>query len=324
MKFLIIQTSFLGDVILSTPVIEKLRYFFPESQIDFLLRQGNEGLLHNHPHLLNLWIWNKNDGKLRTLLKLVPKIKSQKYDYVINLQRFFSTGLLTILSCGKCTIGFTKNPMSIFFSKRYPHLLNIQGSSIHEVDRNLSLIKDITNNESRFLPKLYPSLEDFENTNYKDPFITIAPTSVWFTKQFPFKKWIDVINLVDPETTVFLLGGKSDWDACEQIRKGAKHKKVVNKAGELSLLASAALMKGALMNYVNDSAPMHLASAMNAPVTAVYCSTVPAFGFGPLSESSKVVETHHKLTCRPCGLHGYKKCPLEHFNCSEIDPANVL
>jgi heptosyltransferase-2 len=76
-------------------------------------------------------------------------------------------------------------------------------------------------------------------------------------------------------------------------------------------------MKKALMNYVNDSAPMHLASAVNAPVTAVYCSTVPAFGFGPLSDNSTIIEAFPEPECRPCGLHGLRQCPLGHFNCAE-------
>jgi heptosyltransferase-2 len=83
-------------------------------------------------------------------------------------------------------------------------------------------------------------------------------------------------------------------------------------------------MKGAIMNYVNDSAPLHFASAVNAPVTAVFCSTVPAFGFGPLSDVSFVVETDIPLSCRPCGLHGYKACPLGHFNCSIIEKEKLL
>ena len=78
----------------------------------------------------------------------------------------------------------------------------------------------------------------------------------------------------------------------------------------------AALMEGAAMNYVNDSAPLHIASAMNAPVTAVFCSTVPAFGFGPLRENGRVVETTEKLDCRPCGLHGHRACPKGHFRCA--------
>jgi len=83
-------------------------------------------------------------------------------------------------------------------------------------------------------------------------------------------------------------------------------------------------MSEAKMNYTNDSAPMHLCSAMNAPVTAVFCSTIPEFGFGPLSEKSFIVETHEKLDCRPCGLHGYNQCPKGHFKCGNIRTQDLM
>jgi heptosyltransferase II len=110
-----------------------------------------------------------------------------------------------------------------------------------------------------------------------------------------------------------------------QILKGAENNKdIYNLAGKLSFLQTAALMKDAIMNYVNDSAPMHIASSVNAPVTAVFCSTVPSFGFGPLSQKSFFLETNEKLDCRPCGLHGYKACPKGHFKCAETISVNAL
>ncbi|MEO5782006.1 MAG: glycosyltransferase family 9 protein, partial [Ginsengibacter sp.] len=87
-------------------------------------------------------------------------------------------------------------------------------------------------------------------------------------------------------------------------------------AGKLNFLQSAALMKNAVMNYVNDSAPLHFASAMDTPVTAIFCSTIPAYGFGPLSSNSFIVETKEVLSCRPCTLHGRKACPLGHYKCA--------
>jgi heptosyltransferase-2 len=113
-----------------------------------------------------------------------------------------------------------------------------------------------------------------------------------------------------------LLGAPTDHATCESIRLASANENVINVAGTLSFLESAALMKKAVMNFVNDSAPMHLASAMNAPVTAIFCSTVPSFGFGPLSDRSTVIETKEKLECRPCGLHGFKACPKGHFKCA--------
>jgi heptosyltransferase-2 len=323
-NFLIIQTAFIGDVILATPLIEKLHQTYPEAAIDFLLRRGNEGLLKGHPYLRRVIIWDKRQGKYSSLIKIIKEIRLQHYDYVINLQRFLTTGIITVFSGGKHTIGFSKNPLSIFFSKRYPHVIDAKGTKLHEVDRNLSLISDLVENTGRVTPRLYPNDEDFKKIIPDGVYVTIAPTSVWFTKQYPLHKWVDVLNVVNPEYTVYLLGGKSDAEACEWIKQQSKHPKVIVLAGKLDFLASAALMKNAVMNYVNDSAPLHLASATNAPVTAIFCSTIPAFGFGPLSQDSRVIEYTEPLSCRPCGLHGYKACPLKHFKCADIPAESVV
>lgn len=323
-SILIIQTAFIGDVVLATPVIEKLHETFPKASIDFLLRKGNEGLLVGHPYLREVLIWDKKKGKYKQLFAIIGRIRRNRYDCVINLHRFLNTGLITVFSGAKETIGFSKNPLSFAFSKKYPHFIGEEQENIHEIDRNLSLISHLHCNTDRRLPKLYPSLNDFEKVKKDEPYVTISPTSVWFTKQYPLEKWVEVINLIHPTTSVFLLGGKPDVSACEQIKNQTKHNKVEVMAGKLSFLESAALMKGATMNYVNDSAPMHFASAMDAPVTVIYCSTIPAFGFGPLSTNARIVEYSGFLDCRPCGIHGYQECPKGHFKCSEIAANEIV
>lgn len=128
-----------------------------------------------------------------------------------------------------------------------------------------------------------------------------------------------------PQYNIFLLGAPADFEKGEQILKKSTHLSVTNLCGQLNFLQSAALMQNAVMNYVNDSAPMHFASAVNAPVTAIYCSTLPSFGFGPLSDESHIVEIPRPLACRPCGLHGRAACPLGHFKCAyEINDEQLL
>lgn len=320
MKILIIQTAFIGDVILATPVIEKLHRFYPDAVIDFIVRKGNESLLTEHPHLRQVHIWNKKQSKYKNFYKLLTNIRLEKYDLVINIQRYLSTGILSAFSKAKSIVGFRKNPMSVFFSKKLPHELD----GTHEVERNLQLIQHITDNSFQ-LPKLYPTNANFQRTNeliqqyVSGDFVTIAPTSVWFTKQLPASKWMELCELLPQSTAVFLIGGPSDYDICESIRNSVNRTNIYNLCGKLSLLESAALMSKAVMNYANDSAPIHIASAMNAPITAVFCSTVPRFGFTPLSGNSKIVETQEDLDCRPCGLHGKKTCPKGHFNCANIN-----
>ena len=125
------------------------------------------------------------------------------------------------------------------------------------------------------------------------------------------------LNLVPDDLKVYLLGGRDDIAYCDRIIANVPNKQIESLAGQLNLLESAALMRDAKMNFVNDSSPMHLASSQNAPTTAIFCSTVADFGFGPLSDDSVVVQENRNLKCRPCGLHGYKKCPEGHFRCAE-------
>jgi len=311
---LLIQTAFIGDVILMTALLEYLHQTAPETPVDVLVRRGNEGLLKGHPHVRQVLVWDKKNGKYRQLWQLLGQIRAAKYGRVVTLQRFASTGFLTAFSGAPERVGFAKNPLSGFFTRRVAHQI---GDGTHEVERNLALLSDAKG--VLVAPRLYPSATDETiAASYAalGPYICLAPTSVWFTKQYPEEKWLELLAALPAGRRVFLLGGPPDMAACERLAAATERPGVENLAGRLSLLASAALMRGAVMNYVNDSAPMHLCSAVGAPVTAIFCSTVPAFGFGPLAPGAVVVETREALACRPCGLHGHGACPLGHFRCA--------
>ncbi|WP_266363681.1 glycosyltransferase family 9 protein [Tellurirhabdus rosea] len=322
-RFLIIQTAFIGDVILATALVEELHARYPEAAIDFLLRKGNESLLKDHPIINQLLIWDKKKGfvgKYGDLLRLLGEIRRNRYDVVINLQRFGATGLLTAFSQAPVRAGFDKNPFSRYFTHRAMHQI-LPG--IHEVDRNAEVLEviglDRPRIRDRTRPRLYPAAADYDSIRHYQtrPYICVAPTSVWFTKQYPRTKWVQFLKTLPGQYTVYLLGSPADRETCaELVREAGSPEDVINLCGELSLLESAALMQGAAMNYVNDSAPLHLCSAMNAPTAAVFCSTVPEFGFGPLADESHLIQLDEVLECRPCGLHGRKRCPLGHFYCA--------
>jgi heptosyltransferase-2 len=304
-------------VVLATGLLEDLHLQYPNANIDILVRKGNEALFHGHPFLNEVLIWNKKDHKYSNLFKVIQQIRNRKYDLLINVQRFAATGLITIFSGAKETIGFDKNPFSIFFSKRITHVFSNGDITLHEVDRNFKLIEDV-NHAKASKPKLYPSLIDQAAIAIytHQPYICIAPASVWFTKQFPVKKWIEFLHVLPNKYQIYLLGAPSDTLLCKEILDAVPDKNLTILAGKLNFLESAALMGKAVMNYVNDSAPMHFASAVNAPVTAIYCSTIPAFGYGPLSSNRTIVEIQEPLSCRPCGIHGKNACPETHFKCA--------
>ncbi len=310
-KILVIQTASIGDVILATALLEKLHHFYPDARIDFLVKKDMQSLFNGHPFINRLLIWDKS-VKYRSFFRLIKDVRSERYDFAINIQRFALTGILTALSGAKATIGFDKNPLSWAFSNRIPHKV---GNGIHETQRNQRLIAEITD-ENVEKPKLYPEKIQHPVSGI---YYTISPASLWFTKQYPAERWAELIGQMSEEAMVYLLGSKADFELCEEIRDtgyGIRGSRIVNLAGQLSLLESAALMQGARMNFTNDSAPMHLASAVNAPVSAVYCSTTPDFGFGPLSDNRAIVEVQTELSCRPCGLHGRTSCPEGHFRCA--------
>ena len=315
---LLIQTAFIGDVILMTALLEYLHQTEPATPVDVLVRRGNEGLLAGHPHVRQVLIWDKKHRKYANLWQLLRQVRTTGYGRVVTLQRFASMGFLTAFSGAPERVGFAKNPFSQFFTRRVPHAI---GDGTHEVERNLRLLKEEfrTENASLTMPRLFPSAADEATiAPYAalGPYICLAPTSVWFTKQYPEAKWLELLAALPASLRVYLLGGPPDVGACERLAAARGRENVTSIAGKIGLLASAALMRGALMNYVNDSAPLHLCSAVGAPVTAVFCSTVPAFGFGPLSPVSFIVETKEALACRPCGLHGHAACPLGHFRCA--------
>ena len=295
-RILIIQTASLGDVILCTPIIEKLHEVYPNAKIDFLLKKGYETLLLNHPKLHHIIVWDKKENRYRKLSKLISTLRQKEYDLIINAQRYFSSGLITVLSNAQQTVGFSKNPLSIFFTHRKKHKIGTSEGNPHETERNLSLIEDFTD-ASNFPMKLYPTQQDF------------AKVSQYKTQQF---------------ITISPLGSSKEVNLCNEIILESGHVNYLNLAGKLTFLESTALMKDAKMNFVNDSAPMHMASSIDAPVTAIYCSTIPEFGFGPKSSKSHIIQSSKALRCRPCGIHGHNKCPKKTFECAYTIPINQL
>lgn len=319
-RILIIQTAFIGDVILATSLIESTKLAYPNAQIDFLLRAGNESLLTDNPHIHEILIWNKKSAKVRGLIKLLWRIRKTKYDAVLNIQRFFNAGLLTALSGARIRIGFHTNPLSRFFTKKIIHKIPHQTRDgfFHEVQRNHQLLSGLTNDPipkaKEIPPKLYFNQKQSDKVRALDinsPYFVLAPSSVWFTKQWQKSKWIELIDKLKSQGEVILIGGPDDHDYLESLGEDT-----INLAGKLSLVESALLMKDSQRVFVNDSAPLHLASSVNAKTTAIFCSTVPDFGYTPLSIDSCLVQ-RERLECMPCGLHGKASCPLGHFRCSE-------
>ena len=319
---LFIQTAFLGDVVLATAALEAWHQAHPDDRVDVLVRKPMDGLFEGHPWIRSVLAWDKKPRvKGKDWRRLVRLVRRARYDVVVNLHRHASSGILTALSMAPVRMGYANNPLAWRFTHRIPHRW---GDGTHEVDRHLDLLQTHEPGMSRGIrPALHPQpshAQEAEGIGARDA-VLVMPGSQWATKAWPegqFSKFLE-----EADARVVLMGSPGEHALCARLADGHSH--VTNAAGSVSLLGMVAAVGMARAVVANDSAPLHVASATNTPTVALFTSTVPRFGFGPRSEVHQVVEPASELPCRPCGMHGRKRCPEGHFKCGwELSVQSVL
>jgi len=320
-KILIIQTAFLGDVILALPMVQTLRNHLPGAVIDFLCIPSTENVLMNHPAINKVIPYDKKGGdKLDKFIEVLSEIREEEYDVVITPHRFLRSALLTYYSEAKVRIGFDKNSLSFLLTAKAKYV-----KDKHEIYRNLELVKLIPGIEYSpekisFKPELYPSQMSLEKVDHllmlkHSNLISFAPCSRWFTKQLPEEKSIEIIHkLLLQGYNVALLGGENDVTYCREVELKVNDGQLLNFCGKLTPLESYAVITKSKALITVDSAVQHLGAASGIPIVLIYGSTDRSFGFYPLTPVNKIIEIE-SLDCRPCTDHGRDKCPLDHFKC---------
>lgn len=318
-KILIIQTAFLGDVILALPMVQTIKAHMPYAIIDFLCIPRTAGVLANHPAINKVIPYDKKGGdKLDKFIEVLAEIREEEYDIVISPHRFLRSSLLTYYSESKVRIGFEENSLAFMLTKKVKYI-----KSKHEIYRNLELVKQIPEleydeNKVSLKPELYPSQEQKEHVRHlihKSNLISFAPCSRWFTKQLPIEKSIEIAKkLLFNGYNVALIGGESDTDYLKELEKIVNDDSLVNLCGKTNPLESYEVMTRSKALITVDSAAQHLGYASGIPIVLLYGSTDISFGFYPLTLKYKIAEID-SLECRPCTDHGRDKCPLGHFKC---------
>jgi len=322
---LLLQPAFLGDVVLSTAALESWHAARPDDPISVLVRKEAAGLFEDHPFVGQVHIWDRTGwAKYPRLLTLSNACRKQEPDRVVNLHRFGSMAWLAGRVGSAHTSVFEGTPLE---GRRgvtaWPHAI---GDGRHETERNHALIADIA---GPFDPTTRPQLRPGRRHEsaaeaWPEEGVILAPASVWATKRWPAEQWsrlADALSERWPQCPLVLLGGPSDAALLESVRAGCRQAAPQVCAGDLNLLGSAALMARSNAVVSNDSAPLHMAGAVGCPVVGVFCSTTPSFGFGVLPgdrESGRGVDVEvstEALACKPCGLHGHRRCPEAHFRC---------
>ena len=318
-KVAVIQTAFPGDVVLCTPVFESLKsagHF-----VVAVVRPQVEPLLKHNPYIDTIISYDKSGG-LSSFLLAVTQLYAAGCDTALIIQRYFKSGLLAIYAGIDRRIGFDKAPAKFLYTDEI-----LFDRSLHAAERSLLLCQGLSPTDG-FYPKIFISDKErlqaqelLLSHNIKhDDFIAIAPGSIWPTKRWGGYK--ELVHLItnNVKCDIVLLGSDDDYLLCEDVKS---YGKAVNIAGKTDILLSTAIIDKAHLIISNDSAPAHIAAAVNTPVVAIFGPTVPQFGFTPYSPKSAVVENKN-LYCRPCSSHGSKRCPEKHFRCmNEITPEIV-
>jgi len=321
-NILVIQTAFIGDAILTLPLVQVLKNKYPKSSIDIVVVPRTAEIFRNHPALSEIIPYDKRgaDKGIFGLWRLYSKLKLKNYDLIIVPHRSIRSAFLSSLLKPTISIGFDRSAGRFLLNKTVYYNPNA-----HEIERNLSLLDPLKLNVvAKELPKLYPSNQDILavdsvlnncllDKNMK--LVAVAPGTIWNTKRWPSEKFASVCaKLVSDNVAIVLVGGKEDETLCKEVAELSHAKNIFNLSGKLSLLQSAEVIRRSKVLISNDSAPMHLAVAVGTPVVAIFGATVPEFGFAPCGPQDIVVETKG-LKCRPCSIHGGKTCPIGTFVC---------
>ena len=334
MTSLVVQTSFLGDVVLTTPLIAELSKRGP---VDVVTTPEGSTILRNDPRIRNVLIYDRRDadkgiaGFARTVGRIrhaglhgsldstrSPSI-NRFYEVAYLAQGSFRSALLVASTGVKKRIGFNTSEGRRLYTEQVEYK-----ADRHHAERlwwlSMSSCADQPSPD-QITPRVYPSPDDdaaaesFLVEHLPDrrrPIVALAPGSAWGTKMWPYYPELSV-KLAE-QFNVVVVGGNADVENGNMIIAQLPEGCGANAAGRLGILASAALIARARLLVTNDSAPQHLASAVDTPTVGIFGPTVPDFGFGPLAGGSTVAGVDG-LACRPCDRHGPQRCPLGHWRC---------
>ena len=323
MLYIIYQTAFIGDIVLLTSMLRSIKAIDSRGEIIVVTTPPGSEILAHNSDITELLVYDKRNGDrgykgFRGIVSRIREIIGSRDSVFFSPHRFMRASLIGFLIGSRIRIGFERSILSFLYTHRVPYRLGM-----HEIERNHELVIAYFGEEmSRAKPerpRLFPSEDTyrrvrgllFSSFREADRIIAVAPGSIWPTKRWPLEYYGELLRLLESRGIgVILIGGEEDRGICSRLESET----ALNLAGELTLLESAAAIGTVGAIVTNDSAPLHIASAMNVPTVAIFGATTSSLGFGPLAEGSVVVE-NDDIHCRPCGRHGGKSCRYEHLDC---------
>lgn len=328
---LLIQTAFIGDVVLTTPMIACFKRFFPEAKLTVMVKPEAVPILANNPQIDSLFVLDKGGAHrgFSGMRHAMRTIRDRNYDVILSPHRSHRTSLLVAFSGAPLRIGYNEAGFSwLAYNRRLP-----REKSRPEIHRLLDFLREglQLDDTAGCSTELAVTVGDEATRSARDLLrrlelrkpALIAPSSVWPTKRWTPWGFAQLCRLIVERyrRPVLLVGSKQDREIAEQVldqlrlvRADWIGRKVFNVCGETNLPALSALMAESAFLVSNDSAPVHFGCAAGIPTLAIFGPTTPALGYAPIRENTAVAELDG-LGCRPCGSHGGRSCPQGHFRC---------
>ncbi len=331
-RILVAQTGFLGDVVLTTPLLTTLHKVLAPESLTVLTTPQAKPLVEHHPQVSRVLVDAKRTAGrgLVGLWRTAQRLRQERFTLAIAAHKSLRTALLLALAGVPQRVGFRQSPGWFLY-----HHTAQRDPNRHEVERILCIMRafGLEPEECDRSPRVeYPEVTKTQARALlhdngiapTDPIFVVCPGSVWPTKRWTVEGFASLVRRLESSYgRVLLCGGPDDAEVAHAVHEHAGHHGV-NLVGQADLLTFMALVDHAQVVISNDSAPMHIAMARSVPVVAIFCATTPSLGYGPYTDNAVIVEKK-ELSCRPCGRHGSLSCPLGTDACMrQISVADVL
>ncbi|NIM01333.1 MAG: lipopolysaccharide heptosyltransferase II [Acidobacteria bacterium] len=327
---LVIQTGFLGDLVLTLPLLAALHERRPERHVTVAVREGLGDLIRDQPGVADTIVIRKRQTwreQVVTDVVRFRRLRATGFRTVLLAHRSFRTGLHAFCTRAPRRIGFAAAPSSWACTRTvaYDTRRHVSERFLALLDEDMSAVRAPSYAVAGAAREAAERLLAEHGVPDGDPFVTIAPGSVWATKRWTEAGFSELARwAVARGFRVVLVGTAEEHARCDRVRS-ATGEGAINLSGRTGPAALAAILERARAHLGNDSGPGHLAAAVGTPVVAIFGPTDPGAGFHPLGNRVLVADIGSGLDCRPCSVHGSRRCPVGHHRCmNDLEARTVI